>query len=61
MKQLPQPMQPSELELELSSLLNKHSRENQSDTPDYILATYLMSCLEAFETATAYRATWYGN
>jgi len=37
---------------ELKSLINCHSRENMSDTPDYILAEYLMDCLNAFDKAT---------
>lgn len=44
---------------ELCSLLNKFSRENQSNTPDYILRDYLMSCLKAFEQATNRRTEWY--
>lgn len=51
----PQPpgvaQQPSELERELSALLNKHSAENGSDTPDFVLARFLMCCLEAFDAA----------
>lgn len=36
---------------ELRALLNRCSRENESDTPDYILAGFLSDCLEAFEGA----------
>src|SRR6185436_15117787 len=35
--------------------LNRHSAENGSDTADGILATFLMSCLAAFDTATLQR------
>ena len=35
-------------ELELTRLINKHSLENQSNTPDFILAEYLVASLEAF-------------
>lgn len=31
---------------ELTQLINKHSLENNSNTPDYILADYLANCLE---------------
>lgn len=41
----------SPLEREISSVLNKHSAENESNTPDFILAEYLMACLNAFNTA----------
>ena len=30
---------------ELTDIINKHSLENGSDTPDFILAEYLVSCL----------------
>jgi hypothetical protein len=46
---------------ELESLINCHSRENGSDTPDFILADYLMGCLTAFDKATTNRAYWYGH
>ena len=45
---------------ELEELINKHSMENGSDTPDLILATYLLSCLKAFDDATKNRDRWYG-
>lgn len=35
----------------LCELINMYSLENDSDTPDYILADYLCSCLEAFNAA----------
>ena len=35
----------------LMSLINKHSMENGSDTPDYILCDYLIRCLSAFDIA----------
>lgn len=39
----------------LQKLLNRHSREFGSDTPDFILAAYLTSCLKAFDQAVAWR------
>lgn len=44
----------------LAALVNCHSRENGSDTPDYLLADYLMGCLRAYEAATAARDKWCG-
>ncbi len=44
---------------ELASLINHHSKENGSDTPDFILATYLVDCLQAFDKATKARSKWY--
>ena len=51
----------SELERELGRLLNRYSRENLSDTPDYLLAHFLMACLEAFETTVRLREIWWGR
>ncbi len=45
----------------LRDLCNKHSIENGSDTPDYILAMYIMDCLAAFNKATCYREAHYGR
>lgn len=40
---------------DIATVINRHSRENHSDTPDFVLARYLMSCLRAFELATERR------
>lgn len=45
---------------EIASVLNRHSCENVSDTPDFILAQYLLGCLEAFDRAVIAREDWYG-
>ena len=47
--------------VELTRLLNQHSRENASGTPDYILAEYLLGCLTAYDRALAQRETWHGR
>jgi hypothetical protein len=46
---------------ELSSLINKHSLENGSNTPDFVLATYLNACLESFDAAVKRRTEWMGG
>lgn len=46
---------------ELSALLNRCSRENASNTPDFILAQYMLGCLVAFENALNARERWYRN
>ncbi len=43
---------------DLVSIINKHSIENLSDTPDFILAEYIMKCLDAFELASNKRMRW---
>ena len=51
----------TDLRMELSQLLNRHSRENASNTPDFILTEYMLACLEAFEKASNHREAWYGK
>lgn len=44
---------------ELEWLINKYSMENGSNTPDFILAEYLFSCMQAFNTTVVRRDTWH--
>ena len=44
---------------ELSSLLNRHSMESGSDTPDFLLADCIADCLYAFDRMMTKRAAWY--
>lgn len=53
-------MNSSTFHKDLEILINKHSLENESDTPDFILASYLMDCLKAFDLATQQRDQWRG-
>jgi hypothetical protein len=46
---------------ELMVLINKHSKENGSNTPDYILAEYLIDCLRTFDKTIKLRTEWYGE
>lgn len=48
-------------EKELQHLINRHSMENVSNTPDFILAQYLRACLLAWNTGVQQRETWYGR
>ena len=48
----------TEFQKELADLINKHSLENPSNTPDFILAQYLADCLDAFNVATNQRDGW---
>ena len=43
----------------LTTLINEHSMENGSDTPDFVLANYMALCLVAFDAATVARDKWY--
>ena len=46
---------------ELQALINKHSKENDSDTPDFILAQYLNNCLTNFNLTQQQRSDWYSG
>ena len=52
-------IQDRQFQQELVALLNKCSRENASNTPDFILADYLLDCLKAFELAVSARTGWF--
>lgn len=49
------------LERQLTGVLNRYSQENGSDTPDFILAEYLLGCLAAWNAAVTHREKWYGR
>ena len=55
------PRATSDLEADIRNCINRHSRESDSDTPDAILAHFLISCLEAFEVASNRREAFYGR
>lgn len=46
---------------EIEQAVNRVSAENGSNTPDMILADFLVSCLAAFDRAVLSRERWYGR
>lgn len=48
-------------EQELESLINRYSKENESDTPDFILAEYLIACLDTWNKSVVSREKWYSR
>lgn len=48
-----------EFSQELRRLINRYSREQGSDTPDFILADYLVACLDAYGAAVKARDKWF--
>lgn len=46
---------------ELINLINKHSKENGSNTPDFIVADYLIESLNTFNKTMKLRESWYGR
>ena len=51
----------SRFQKELAALLNSHSQENASNTPDFMLAQFLIACLKAWNETTIAREAWYGR
>jgi hypothetical protein len=45
-------------ERELSQLVNKHSKDADANTPDFILAEYIKESLELFRRAVKARDHW---
>ena len=44
---------------DFATAINKVSAENGSNTPDFILANYLMMCLENLDHIVKMRDDWY--
>lgn len=51
----------SMLRKEIETVLNRSSAENVSDTPDFVLAEYLIDSLAAFDKAVRRREEWYSR
>lgn len=50
----------TEFRLEIERTINRYSMENESNTPDWILAVFLCRALESFDEAINARDKWYG-
>ena len=50
----------SEFEEHLEQLINEYSIENESDTPDFLLARYIRGCLDNYNEIICARDKWYG-
>lgn len=57
----PAPGLPPEFVKSVERVLNSHSMENGSDTPDWILAEYFAGCLLAWNKAVKAREKWHGR
>lgn len=51
----------TEFEKRLAALINEYSKENDSDTPNFILERYLNEVLKNFNAAVMDREQWYGR
>lgn len=53
--------QKTDLRKGIEDAINRVSAEQGSNTPDFILAEYLVDCLQAFDCAVQAREKWYSN
>lgn len=51
----------TQLRNDICDAINRVSAENGSNTPDFILAEYLMDCLNAYERIHNANEKWYGK
>lgn len=51
----------SDLRKEIQRAINRCSAENGSNTPDFLLADFLVGCLAAFDQTVTAREKWYGR
>ncbi len=49
------------MEKELEILINRYSKDNECNTPDFILAEYLMNCLNVYKIAINKNIKWRGD
>lgn len=56
----PEPQTP-DLRTDLAAVLNKHGAESLSGTPDFILADYLMTCLQAYGSTVSRTTAWHNE
>lgn len=49
-----------DLRKDIQAAINRNNAESGSDTPDFILADYLLAVLSAYDNALARREAWYG-
>lgn len=54
-------MEQPTFERELESLINRFSQENGSNTPDFLLAQYMVGCLKLWNEIVTAREKWYGR
>lgn len=47
--------------VEIENLINIHSIDSELNTPDYILADYLVNCLEIYRKTNEQREKWHGR
>lgn len=53
--------EPHTLRQAIEHCINRHSAENGSNTPDFLLAEFLMDCIATFDKTVNAREGWYGR
>ena len=48
-----------DFEYDLSNLINHHNIDNDLNTPDFILANYIIDCLVAYNTTNKANKHWH--
>ena len=61
MTQLKRSIEYSNLRKDIEEVINNLRLEDKCNTPDFILAEYLVDCLETFDKAINKREKWYGR
>ena len=46
---------------DLESLINRYSKENESNTPDFLLANFMIGCMASFNNTVNAREAWHGR
>jgi hypothetical protein len=46
---------------DLEDIINRNCIENGSNTPDFMLAEYMVNCLKAYTKTSRAREKWYGK
>ena len=46
---------------DLAALINRYSLEGLSNTPDFLLADYMIACLKVYSESVNKRENWYGR
>lgn len=59
-EEMPDVAEEGSFERELETLINRHSVENDSNTPDMILRGFIIDCLNTFNRSVRQRDQWYG-
>lgn len=50
-----------DFEKELAALLNKHSMDTETNTPDFILARHIIRDLDTYRETTSELQKWHGS